>query len=59
MPLPSLAVRIAIQLTPVDEEESDTVVGVVLRTCSCHTVVEGRVLCIFRVSHTCEMFLCA
>ena len=33
-PLQGLAVRIAIQLTPVDEEESDTVVGVVVRTCN-------------------------
>ena len=46
-PFTGLAVRIAVQHTPTDEEEADTVVGVVLRTCGCHTVAEGRV-CYFQ-----------
>ena len=32
MPLPGLAVRIAIQLTPTDKEQFDIDVGVALRT---------------------------
>ena len=37
----SLAVRIAIQLTPT-EDELDSVVGVAHNICSCHTAAEGK-----------------